>query len=582
MKSPVAIAEVTNPKKVDKRYKGLEAYSEADWEKFFGRAKDTRRIVNSFLAWRLTVLYGSSGVGKSSVLGAGVAHTLREKARQNMREHAVPKLAVVIFPPRKGNWQDDPLQGLIAQINQQIDGEMDNLFFPFNNVPSREPKLSFVETLEFWTKIVGGGDSDGWLFIILDQFEEYFQYYPSKESDGGFISEIAKAIKKPNLHVNFLISLREDFYVNLNRLRGDIPNILEVSLQIKELTKAEAKLAIENPITQYQPKDASEQPISIAPELVHALLRAIPQVKSITESDRGGAARQRAIEDNRVSPPYLQLVMVRLLQEMKGNCLSLQTLIGLDKGKTQEKTKYLTDRIQQVRMFALILLVKSKLYRIIFFLLQEYRIKNAINNIVQDHVTRKMAKLSEAQKKIAARIFQYLVTPSGTKYAYSITDLAERVNCEEEELFQLLEELSKSDRRIIKRVHPSPDVDRYEIFHDFLASPILEWQRKYIEKKEREKRDKKLTRKFRKNVVLILLGLFAFVVGIELPQISRSNFDDLKAGVETNKNNFNKGEQILSLFEMVLMTKKVEKNLWNGQRISSLLQGKRISNPIDN
>src|SRR5262249_49486648 len=52
-------------------YKGLERYDEADALFFFGRDADAELVVANVLASRLTLLFGESGVGKSSLLHAG-------------------------------------------------------------------------------------------------------------------------------------------------------------------------------------------------------------------------------------------------------------------------------------------------------------------------------------------------------------------------------------------------------------------------------------------------------------------------------------------------------------------------------
>ena len=58
-------------------YVGLQPFLEEHCEYFFGREKDQRIIIANVLASPLTVFYGSSGVGKSSVLMAGVVPQLR-------------------------------------------------------------------------------------------------------------------------------------------------------------------------------------------------------------------------------------------------------------------------------------------------------------------------------------------------------------------------------------------------------------------------------------------------------------------------------------------------------------------------
>jgi ABC-type phosphate transport system ATPase subunit len=57
---------------IERPFKGLMPYEEADALFFFGREADCGVIASNLMASRLTILYGPSGVGKSSVLDAGV------------------------------------------------------------------------------------------------------------------------------------------------------------------------------------------------------------------------------------------------------------------------------------------------------------------------------------------------------------------------------------------------------------------------------------------------------------------------------------------------------------------------------
>ncbi|MGQ9872934.1 ATP-binding protein [Leptodesmis sp.] len=401
------------------------------------------------MSWPLTILYGESGVGKSSVLRAGVIHALRQEAQQNIEDYGCPKLAVVIFPSLEGErfWQQDPLQSLI----QQIAADMGQSGFPMQ---PPDPGLSFVETLQAWIEQLGEDSLDGRLFIILDQFEEYFQYHPQEEQEGGLIAEISKAIAYPDLHVNFLISLREDSYAKLNRLREYIPGILDICLPLEYLDKPSAQEAIVQPIEHYNQKVAPEQAVEITPDLVDALLQRIPRVKQGGDG-RAGLDKLEPIRENQLLTPYLQLVMIRLWDEMvKANSryLNLQMLTRLADRNAKDDTEKITSAIQK---------------------------------IVQDHVVEIMHGLSANEQDIAARSFQYLVTPSGTKYAYSVADLANLVGCKSTELDDLLQKLAK-DQRIIRSVGTDQsDIPRYEIFHDFLATAILEWRKRYLEEKQR-------------------------------------------------------------------------------------------------
>src|SRR5262245_52541663 len=89
-------------------YKGLAPFGDSDVDAmlFFGREREREIVTANLIASRLTVLYGASGVGKSSMLRAGVAHGLRELAR------AEPGHAVVVY----SSWADDPVPGLAGAV----------------------------------------------------------------------------------------------------------------------------------------------------------------------------------------------------------------------------------------------------------------------------------------------------------------------------------------------------------------------------------------------------------------------------------------------------------------------------------
>src|SRR4051812_18738103 len=96
-------------------YKGLAPFEDSDLDAllFFGRERESEIIAANLIAARLTVLYGPSGVGKSSVLRAGVAHRLRQ-------EH---DLQVVVF----STWTGDPVAALIEAVGAGGDSIVDAL-----------------------------------------------------------------------------------------------------------------------------------------------------------------------------------------------------------------------------------------------------------------------------------------------------------------------------------------------------------------------------------------------------------------------------------------------------------------------
>ncbi|MCK4793318.1 MAG: ATP-binding protein, partial [Desulfobacteraceae bacterium] len=187
-------------------YKGLMPYSEEDAPFFFGRETEKDIIIANLDASRLTVLYGPSGVGKSSVLRAGVSHDLREISLQNLSRRGEPEFAVVVF----NSWRDDPIKGLLDSVRDSVAMAL--------NVEELEPVQTsgmLIETLEAWTSRL-----DGDLLIILDQFEEYFLYHPQEDGEGTFAFEFPRAVNRTDLRVSFLISIRDDSLAKLDRFKG--------------------------------------------------------------------------------------------------------------------------------------------------------------------------------------------------------------------------------------------------------------------------------------------------------------------------------------------------------------------------
>ncbi len=254
-----------SPATTNTPYLGLAPYEEKDAPFFFGRDREREIISANFLTNRLTVLYGPSGVGKSSVLRAGVVPYLRNLSRLRKFEHKQlalaafgdddPRPATAAAPDEREEeyiavyfkeWRDeDPLLGLLDAISMAAKGE------PFN--PDAPRRL--VQQLK---ELTAGTRTQ--LLIILDQFEDYFLFH-AEESDGEtFASEFPHAVINPNLPVNFLISIREDWLSRLDLFTGYIPRLFDNRIRIEHLDRKAAAEAITRPVEKYNRTRAEGQP----------------------------------------------------------------------------------------------------------------------------------------------------------------------------------------------------------------------------------------------------------------------------------------------------------------------------------
>src|SRR5262249_55508157 len=135
---------------LDSPYKGLMPYTEEDALFFFGREAEREVITANLMASRLTLLYGQSGVGKSSVLRAGVTYQLRQAARQNLETYGAPEFAVAVF----SDWRDDPVALLEERVREAVE--------PFQTEDDRrislpdDPIRHLPELLDAWTERING------------------------------------------------------------------------------------------------------------------------------------------------------------------------------------------------------------------------------------------------------------------------------------------------------------------------------------------------------------------------------------------------------------------------------------------
>lgn len=415
-------------------YVGLQPFSEADREYFFGREQDQETIAANLLTSKLTILYGESGVGKSSVLQAGVLPIL----------HSIPNLTSVTFR----TWQDATFAETLRLTIQR------ELKLPMPEATESDLEIPLDEFLVGALRQTGGA-----LALILDQFEEYFLYHSNRET--AFDAALARAINNLDLRVNFLIALREDSLAKLDRFEGRIPHLYSNYLRLDYLGREGAEQAIKKPLEVFNAARPGQPPVTIEQGLVDELLR----VQS------GKAAPTRAAEKKAIAGPvepsgilhieasFLQMVLTRLwFQET-----------GLDPAQEQ----YVLASSPR----AAIPLGKNTLR------LATFNQLGGAQKIVSSHLDGLMGKLSPQAQSACAQMFDHLVTPSRTKIAQTTTDLATYVNAPEETILPILKRLE--DGRVLRRVAaPTQQANtvRYEIFHDVLASSLLDWRRRYLER----------------------------------------------------------------------------------------------------
>jgi hypothetical protein len=336
-----------------------------------------------------------------------------------------PELAVVVFR----QWRDDPVGALAAAVRAAASASASE---PIEEVAPRGGTLTEA--------LVDANASVGDVYVILDQFEEYFLYHSGEEGADTLPVELPRAIRNRSVRASFLLSIREDALAELDRFKGRLPGLFDGSLRIAHLDRAGARAAIEQPLVTYN-RLGADPPASIEPELVDAVLDQVTSGRVyVSPVDAVGLSHP---SDARIEAPYLQLVMSRLWvqeQEFGSSTLRLQTL----------------------------------------------ELLGGAERIARSNLDDALNALTVEEEDIAADVFHFLVTRSGTKIAHTAADLADFAGRDESDVAPVLDRLAAADVRILRPVAPPSAQDgatRYEIFHDVIGPAILDWRARYVQER---------------------------------------------------------------------------------------------------
>jgi len=141
--------------------------------------------------------------------------------------------------------------------------------------------------------------------------------------------------------------------------------------------------------------------------------------------------------------------------------------------------------------------------------------------IVEDHLDHAMAELSSREKDVAAAMYTYLVTPSGTKIAHDVRDLAGYAEVDADEAASVLRQLSAE--RIV-RSDSDNGAARYEIYHDVLAEAVVAWRNRHNAERALHEAERRRRRAFGvATAALVGLVLVAAIAVYALVQRSHSS-----------------------------------------------------------
>lgn len=235
---------MTESKRHD-RYPGPRSFTDtfADQRLFFGRDREINDLFHQVLSTNLLVLFGRSGLGKTSLLQAGLFPCLRER-------NLLP------LPVRFNRTDLPPLELFITAVAETC--QMAGIDY----TPGETGSLwEFFKTAVFWRE-----DALQTPVLVLDQFEEIFTLQSAVNRQwlarelgellGRGLPQSIRARLQAGEPISYseqppvvrvVISLREDYLGTLQELADEVPQILENRFRLTAMSPEQARPAIVEP-----------------------------------------------------------------------------------------------------------------------------------------------------------------------------------------------------------------------------------------------------------------------------------------------------------------------------------------------
>ena len=286
---------------------GPVSFGEADREFFFGRDAESEELLGLVVVHRLTVLFGLSGLGKSSLLAAGLFPRLRHRG---------------FFPVRLRFDLEAGALSPSAQIAAALAADVRRHDVDASAPEAAEPIWDYLHRadVELWSarnRLLTP-------VFVCDQFEEVFSRVSDASSRNrqraiietiGDLSEgrvpqalRARLERDPALASRFtftghryrlLLSLREDYLADLDDNAGEIPSLRRSRLRLTHMRSSTAIAAVR----------AAGEPAGI---VTHEVAGDI--VRFVAESLAAARGRQ-ASADLPIEPALLSVVCRELNEE---------------------------------------------------------------------------------------------------------------------------------------------------------------------------------------------------------------------------------------------------------------------------
>jgi hypothetical protein len=260
-----------------KRYPSIRSFEKNEAGLFFGRDLETQQLFNKVLAEREVLLFARSGIGKSSLINAGLIPLLEKRGFLPLPVRLTREAAASALQP-------DEL------VRKALEPYYDKLEMP----------AGYPHTAQLWEYVKCCSFPLGATpVLILDQFEQFF-YFTAAEQEIFIrqLAELAQEYEPPRVAnwysdlneetakrekawfaeqppFKVVIAIRSDRLYEMNRLAEFMPTILRNRYDLQPLRPESAEKAITAPAARQDESLYQSRHFFYSPELKNAIITSL-------------------------------------------------------------------------------------------------------------------------------------------------------------------------------------------------------------------------------------------------------------------------------------------------------------------
>lgn len=181
-------------------FKLLDAYNKGDAASYFGRKREVAQLYNAVFASRLTLLYGASGTGKTSLVQCGLENKFYDTdwlplfIRRNQDINQSLRAAILGALEPAGSAAAEPFDELLLRLYRQY----------FRTV-----------------------------YLIFDQFEELF--IEGNADEQAIFYQAIRDLLQSDRQAKVLIVMREEWLGHLNAFERVVPTLFDNRLRVERM-----------------------------------------------------------------------------------------------------------------------------------------------------------------------------------------------------------------------------------------------------------------------------------------------------------------------------------------------------------